>query len=163
MIEKNKLRISIILIFGILLVLIYLLIFFIKYTEINDSISEYEMSIEKINLRIEKERNKSNTLKNIEGSDIDELYFNKRSEVFEDYMQKIFKKYRLKLNVYQSIISEKDYSEISVNMTINSVDFFKLISDIENDKKFMTITSISVRKDKTPELNVIMKIGGFYK
>lgn len=163
MIEKNKFIRYIILTIISFSIILYFLFLFMKFIQINDSISELKIEIEKIKMKINKEKKKNKSIINVEENDINNMYFNKERVIFEDYIQNILHKYKMETNLYQSVINENNYAEIFINITLNAVDFFNLLYDIENDKKFITISSLSIKKEKNPYLNVIIKIGGYYK
>lgn len=163
MIEKNKFFKYIILTVISFSIILYFIFFAMKFIQVNDSISAYKTEIEKLKIKINKEKNKNKSIINVEENDINNMYFNKERDIFEDYIQNILNKYKMETNLYQSVINENNYAEIFINITLNAVDFFNLLYDIENDKKFISISSLSVKKEKNPYLNVIIKIGGYYK
>jgi hypothetical protein len=66
------------------------------------------------------------------------------------------------VNIYQSKDNEKN-PEVILNYSINSNDFFRLVSDIEKGQKFLTIKSLVVKKENFPNLKIYMKITGYFK
>lgn len=157
----NKKRI-IILIFAISL-LTYFLLTLMRINAENDEKQLLLKKIEDNEKKIEKEKRNNNKLGNIDSQYVENLYFEKERDYFEDYIRSIFNKYKIIPTLYQSKLNEKKYSEINLDFKINSIDFFHLIYDLERGNKHVMIKSFTIKKDKDFNIKINMKLRGFYK
>ena len=157
----NRKRI-IILIF-ILSAFTYSFVTFLRIKTEKDLNIESLIKLEDMEKSIKKEKNNNMKYGNIDSKYVENLYFEKESEYFEEYIRNVFNKYRIVPNLYQSKINDKKLSEINLDYKINAVDFFKLIYDIEKGEKLVMIKSFTIKKERDFNLKINMKLGGFYK
>lgn len=161
--NKNEIiRLGIIL--GIAAIIItYFSILFVNINKGNAAINEIQGEISSLRKKIKKERKNQIVIKKTDKDFVTNAYFGKDTDYFENYIRDIFSKYRIKIKVYQSMMTEKTYSEIGVNFNVNAFDFFKLIEDIEEGKHLVVIKNLNIKKDEVPYFKVTMKLRGYYK
>jgi hypothetical protein len=126
-------------------------------------ITEKQLKLNQLDINIKRENIKNEKSGNLNVDYMSKLYFSKDTEFF-DYVRNIFKKYNINVNIYQSRGNSriKNY-EITVNFAINSIDFFKIVNEIEKGEKFLVIKNLTARKDVSSKLKISMKIIGYYK
>ncbi len=156
-------RKRIIIIIFIISLLAYILIAMMRINAEDDLYRLTSKKVEDTEKKLEKEKNNNDKLGDIDSVYVENLYFKKESDYFEDYIRKVFIKYKVTPTLYQSKINDKKYSEINLDYKINSIDFFKLIYDLERDNKHVMIKSFTIKKDKDFNLKINMKLRGFYK
>jgi|GEM_PF-7040155 len=145
----------------ILLAFIYILNIFFRITDKNDVIKSAGNEIENLKKSIKVEKKIQKEIK--QKGDLESIYFIREENYFEKYIRDLFDKYNVNMKVYHSKINEENYSELEISFKINAFDFFKLINDIENNKKIIIIKKVSIKKDKEPFFKISMKLGGYYK
>ena len=142
-------------------IFIYLISVLVRFNSVMDKNNENEMKLNKLVRDISREQKSNEKLGDLNDEYINNLYFEKETDFF-DYIRKLFANYRVNVNIYQSKDNEKN-PEVILNFTMNSRDFFKLVRDMENGKKFLTIKSLTVKKEQIPNLKIYMKITGYYR
>jgi hypothetical protein len=145
-----------------LILFAYLVIFFMRFNNVSGEITEKELKIENVDLNIMKEKKNKEKTKNIDETYIRNLFFEHDTD-FVNYVRSVFQKYDSKLTIYQSTDSEKNLI-VNVTISVKVTDFFLMIKEIEEGKRFVSIRNMSIRKDIIyPNLKVTMKLEGFYR
>ena len=160
--KKNTYKKLIIIITSIVLI-IYFICLIVGVSKKSDQITKLEAKVLKLKRNIRKERKNKKIIEKLSDDFLENAYFDRKEKYFENYIRGLFNKYRIKLNIYQSKMDKKNYSELDVNFTANAFDFFKLIKDIEEGNKIIVIKNLSIKKNKIPYFKVTMRLGGFYK
>lgn len=160
-IQVNKKRLVVLVL--ILSIFSYSFIALLRVKTEKDNYDNALINIENIDKAIEKEEKNRKKLGNIDTKYVNNLYFDKDSDYFEEYMRGIFNKYNIKPNLYQSKMNDKKYSEMNLDFRINSIDFFKLLYSIEKGERMVNIKSFTVKKDRDNILKVNMKLRGYHR
>lgn len=159
-IDKKKL-IIISIVIG--MIILYLISVIIRLSYFSGKVDSTYIEIQNIQKKVKKEVKAKKLIENLDENALRNSYFYKHEKYFERYVREIFSKYKIKLSIYQSKISEKNYSELDVNFRVNSFQFFRLLQEIENGKKVIVIRKMSINTDSVPYFKVSMKLGGYYK
>jgi hypothetical protein len=130
-----------------------------KQNEIRETENKIEMLLKNINQEIKTQQKIENSSKDF----LKTAYFDKKEKFFENYIRNIFYKYKIKIDIYQSKLDEKEYAEIDLVFNADAFAFFNLVKDIENNEKIIVIKRLSVTKANMPVLKTSMSLGGYYK
>jgi len=144
-------------------IIIYLISIIIRLSYFSASVKERDITITKLQSEVKKEVKAKKLIENLDEKALKNSYFYKHEKYFEGYIREIFGKYKIKLSIYQSKISKKNYSEIDINFRVNAFQFFRLLYEIENGKKVIVIRKMSINTDGVPYFKISMKLGGYYK
>jgi hypothetical protein len=140
--------------------LVYIIFAVVRFNDLSNKSAETEIKLNQTVLDLKKEEKNNKKIGKLTNESIDGLFFQKDID-FITYVRKIFQKNNIKVNIYQSNDNNKDL-EVILNFNIQSDDFFKLVRDIEKGDKFISIKSLTVKKDQYPTLKIYMKITGYY-
>ncbi len=161
----NKTRIIriLVIVFISIFVLVYFINLIYRISKKRDIIDVTRQKIEELDNIIKKEIVNQNILEKTNKNFLETAYFEKKEDYFENYIRNLFKKYNIKIIIYQSKMNEKNYSEMDVNFNTDALTFFKLIKDAEEGEKIIVIRRLRITKLKIPNFQVEMKLGGYYK
>ncbi len=161
--NKKKLVKLIVLSAIIILISGYALGLALRYQALMNSINEKQAKIKSLTMSIKKERKNKYNISLAGANFLKNAYFDRKKEYFEDYIRTIFDKYRVTVKIYRSKMDEKDYAEIYLNFKSSVYDFFKLLDNIENGERLVVIREVSVSRQEFPDLDVNMRLIGYYK
>jgi flagella basal body P-ring formation protein FlgA len=145
----------------IILLFIYMITVMIRFNKSQDTLTTDEVKLNQLVINLNKEKRNSEKMANINNEKVTNLFFTADVDFYE-YIRSIFSRHRVNVNIYQSKDSDKNL-EVILNYNINTIEFFKIIKEIENGQKFLTINSVTVKKDNYPVLKIYMKITGYYR
>lgn len=161
--NKNKIiTISIISIISIIFI-VYFINSAYRISNKKNQIEKTESKVVKLKRFIRRERKNKKNIEKINEGFLENAYFNKEGKYFENYIRNLFDKYKIKISIYQSKMTEKNYSEMELSFQINAFDFFKLIKQIEEGDKIIVIKRLTIKKHRLPYFKVTMKLGGYCK